>query len=116
MSPDGQVGWFAFEPDGSRIGYGDDAWLPPADGSMIRLMGEHTVTVPLWDDEGLMFAESEELVRELGVSPGLASDLAAWADAWHTEAGQPRHDAEAAQLVQRLEAELDHRYRIVFHR
>lgn len=115
-SPDGSVGWFAFNPDGSHIGDSDDAWRPPAEGSVIRLMGEHSVTVPLWDDEGLMFGEPDELVRELGVSPALAADLAAWADAWHTASRQPGHDAEAAQLVRRLDDELDHRYRIVFHR
>jgi len=43
-------------------------------------MGEHTVGVPLWDDDGLMFATSEEFIKALGplgLSPGLAADIVA---------------------------------------
>ncbi|HET7195971.1 MAG TPA: hypothetical protein VFI99_13370 [Nocardioides sp.] len=77
-------------------------------------MGEHTVDVPLWSDDGLMFNDSDELVREFGVSTDLAADIAAWADAWHSRSGTPDHDAAAATLVRRLNQELAHRYRFVY--
>lgn len=78
-------------------------------------MGEHGVSVPLWSDQdGLMFSDPAELVDEFGVTSDLAAELAAWGIAWEVQAGQPAHDAEAARLVRRLNAELDHYYQFVF--
>lgn len=115
LSPDGRSGWYAFNADRSRIGEeADDSWERPPEGSVIRLMGEDTVTVPLWDDNGLMFSAPEELVGELGVSPTLAADLAAWAVAWQTQSRHPHHDREAEVLARRLNEELDQRYEIVY--
>lgn len=116
LSPDGTSGWFAFMPDGSRIPESDDPWQPPPDGTVIRLMGEDTVPVPLWDQDGLMFGEPEELVRELGVSVALARDLQEWADRWHTESRQRQHDADAQALLGRLRAELGERWVFVYKR
>jgi hypothetical protein len=51
-------------PEGSRTSRELDRvsrTLP--DGPVIRLMGEHTVTVPLWSEEGLMFSERETEYR-----------------------------------------------------
>ncbi len=83
-------------------------------GSVIRLMGEHTVEVPLWCG-GLLFNDREELVREFGVSEGLASDIVAWAAAWEDGHARPELDLNAARLVRRLNDELDHRYVFVYH-
>lgn len=116
LSPDGTAGWYAYLPDGSRIPASDDAWEAPPDGTVIRLMGEHTVPVPLWDQDGLMFGEPEELIRELGVSGALAGDLQDWAERWHTESRQPQHDADAMALLDRLRVELGDRWVFVFHR
>jgi hypothetical protein len=66
MSPDGTSGWYVFNPDGSWIGGDEEPWEAPPEGSTIRLMGEDSVDVPLWSEDGLMFAGFEELVREMG--------------------------------------------------
>nr|WP_300047475.1 hypothetical protein [uncultured Nocardioides sp.] len=95
---------------------GDDADLcwPAPIIETVRLMGEHTVEVPLWSERGLMFAAPESVVSHLGVSTELATDLAAWADAWHTRSGEPDHDAEAAALIRRLREETGRRYNFVY--
>jgi DNA-binding transcriptional LysR family regulator len=114
-SDEGHAGWFAYMPDGGRPDDTEEPWVPPPRGSVIRLMGEHTVTVPLWSDQdGLMFNDPTELVREFGVSPDLAADLAAWGIAWAAQAGHPAHDAEAARLVRRLNTELEDDYHFVY--
>ena len=82
---------------------------------MIRFMGEHTVDVPLWDDDGLMFNTPEELTRELDLSPVLVADVVLWAREWQTHSGAPEHDAEAARLVRRLRRELNDEVKVVYH-
>jgi hypothetical protein len=114
MSPDGRSGWYAVNPDGSRIS-GDVVREAPPEGSTIRLMGEHMVEVPLWWD-GLIFDAPEDLAREWQVSAQLVSDLVAWASDWHEHAGEPEHDRRAAELVHRLTREMGARYRFVFER
>jgi len=76
---------------------------------VIRFMGEDDVEVPLWGEDGLMFVERAELVRDLGVSPELADDIAAWAARWQGGVVDRELDQEAAQLVRRLSHELDYR-------
>lgn len=92
----------------------DDSWEPPPEGSTIRLMGEHSVPIPLWDQEGLMFGDREELLGELPVTPDLARDLEAWGLRWQDEAGLTALDADALLLVERLTGELGHRWRFVY--
>ena len=65
-------------------------------------------------ETGLLYAGPESLVSDLGISPELASDLVAWAEAWQTASGQPDHDAEAAALVRRLRLETEHRFHFVY--
>ena len=77
-------------------------------------MGEHSVDVPLWDDEGLLFASPEEFVQALGGSAGLVADIVTWARAWQTRSGRPTYDAEAAQFVRRIRGELGDGVRIVY--
>ena len=80
-------------------------------------MGEHTVEVPLWDDDGLMFGTPEELVRSLGplgLTAGLVTDIVTWGREWETRSGEPGHDAEAARLVRRLRRELSGGVAIVY--
>lgn len=108
----GVAGAFAYGP--ALDGPDEEPWQPPEDGAVIRLMGEHTVKVPLWGADGLMFDDPEEVVRELGVSRELAAALEAWAAAWQTEMNQASHDAEAARLVRRLRQEVGGRYRFVY--
>ncbi len=91
----------------------DEPWQPPAEGSMIRLMGEHTVEVPLWCD-GLLFDDRAELESHFGVSEPLATDLVAWAAAWEDGHHGAELDREAARLVRRLNHELGYRYTFVY--
>jgi hypothetical protein len=76
-------------------------------------MGEDGVEVPLWGDDGLMFGELGELVREFGVSAELADDIVAWAARWQTGVADGELDQEAARL-RRLNHELDYRYTFVY--
>lgn len=113
MVPASELAWHACRPDGSEVE--EERFEPPPDGSVIRLMGDYGVSIPLWGPDGLMFDETDEVVRELGVSPALAADLERWADAWETQSGRPEHDAEAHRLLERLNAKLGRRYRFVLH-
>ena len=116
LSPDGRSGWYAFRQDGSRIEDDDDAWSAPPDGSTIRFMGEHSVDVPLWDDNGLIFDTGEEMIREFGVSIHLAAEIVTWTDQWQTRSSEPEHDAAGEALARRLQQELADRYTIVYKR
>jgi hypothetical protein len=80
-------------------------------------MGEYSVDVPLWGDEGLICGTFEEFVdalRPFGLSADLADDVVAWAPAWESSSGLPEHDAQAARLIRRLKAELGHGFPIVY--
>ena len=112
MSPDGKSGWYAFPPEGV-VPAEDEPWVPPAEGSTIRLMGEHTVEVPLWYD-GLLFGDRAELESHFSVSEALATDLVAWAAAWEDGNHGAELDREAASLVRRLGHELGYRYTFVY--
>jgi hypothetical protein len=111
-TPDSKSGWFAFSPGCRQV---DDDRVPaPPEGSTIRFMGEDSVVVPLWGQDGLLVAVPDELVQELRASTALTADIVAWAHQWQRHSGEPDHDAQAARLVRRLSEELDNRYEIVF--
>lgn len=55
-------------------------------GTVIRFMPEDTVTVPLWDGNGLLPEEPEWLNRALGLNRGLVEDVAAWGYDWKRHA------------------------------
>ena len=94
-------------------------------GTTIRFMPEDTVSVPLWDGDGLLPEDPEWLHRALGLSPELVRDLAAWGGAWNAVGRGERLtdeqyvqrfeslDDEARRLVDRLRAELPSRYEVV---
>lgn len=113
LSPDGTSGWYAVPPDG-EVPAEDEPWSPPPEHSMIRLMGEHTVEVPLWF-EGELFNDRAELESHLSLSEALVTDLVAWAAAWQDGGHGAELDREAAGLVRRLNDELGHRYTFVYH-
>ncbi len=69
--------------------------------------------VPLWSEEGLIFVDGQELVREWGVSQELATDVVRWGRASQGPA-TAELDAQAAALVRRLRRELHRRFRIVY--
>jgi hypothetical protein len=54
----------------------------PADysvsGSVIRMMWDYGVRVPLWDAEGLLPEEPDWLRKALGLSDPLIEDLTRW--------------------------------------
>lgn len=120
-SPSGP-GWYAYPPKD----YVEPAESYEVDGTIIRFMPEDTVSVPLWDDSGLLPHEPEWLHRALGLSPGLVADLAAWGDDWNAPnrgerfsdaehlARAQRLNAEAQVLVERLRAELPEGYTVVY--
>lgn len=84
---------------------------------VIRFMGEDSVDVPLWDDDGVMFATPEDLLQAfgpLGLSAGLVADIVTWAREWQTRSGDPEHDAQAARLVRRLRADFGYGVGIVY--
>jgi hypothetical protein len=81
---------------------------------MIRFMGEVTVDVPLWDDDGLMFNTPEDLARAFDLSDDLVAEIVTWAREWQTNSGEPDHDAEAARLVRRIKRELNDEVGLVY--
>lgn len=112
-SPDSRSGWYAVPSGGHRPGNDDETWEGPSEGSLIRFMSEDTVDVPLWSEDGLIFVDGDELVREWGVSQELASDIVEWGRASQGPA-TPKLDADAAHLIRRLQRELDYRFPIVY--
>lgn len=91
-------------------------------------MPDDTVTVPLWDAEGLLPEEPRWLNQALGLSAGLVADIAAWGKDWNAagSGGQSftreqhwerkrRLDAEAEVLVERLRAEVPRRFTVTLH-
>jgi hypothetical protein len=112
LLPDDKSGWYAF-PLRGYVPAEEEAWVAPAEGSTIRLMGEYMVEVPLWCD-GLLFGGREELRDHFGVSEGLAKDIVAWAAAWQDRSHGADLDREAARLVARLNHEVGHRYSFTY--
>jgi len=91
----------------------DERWEGPRSGTQIRFMSEDSVDVPLWGEDGLIFVDGEELIREWGVSEALADDVVAWGRA--SQAGDsPELDAEAERLIRSLNKELKYRFQIVY--
>lgn len=111
LSPDGRSGWYAFPPEGYSPD--DERREGPRSGTLIRFMAEDSVEVPLWGEDGLIFVDAGEMIREWGISETLAEDLVAWGRA--SQAGDgPELDAEAARLIRSLNKELEHRFSIVY--
>lgn len=110
---DGRSGWYASPPAGHQPELEDEPWEGPSDGSLIRFMSQDGVDVPLWSEEGLIFVDGQELVREWGVSQELATDVVRWGRASQGPA-TAELDAQAAELVRRLRRELQRRFRILY--
>jgi hypothetical protein len=84
---------------------------------VIRFTGEYAVDVPLWDDDGLMYATPSEFAEGLGpigLSGELVAEVVTWSREWESRSGEPEHDAQAARLIRRLRAELGHGVQIVY--
>lgn len=116
------VGWYAYPPEG-YVGPPESFAI---EGTVIRFMPEDSVSVPLWDGNGLLPHEPEWLNRALGLSAELVADLAAWGDDWNASiygqqftaeehlARSERLDAEARVLIERLRSELPEGYEVVY--
>jgi hypothetical protein len=100
----------------------------PADysvsGSVLRMMWDYGVRVPLWDAEGLLPEEPDWLRKALGLSDPLIEDLTRWGlDMVELDAVPSRRtteayealDARARELAERLQQELGSRYRVKYH-
>jgi hypothetical protein len=105
---------------------------PPEDytvrGDVIRFMWDYGVSVPLWDQEGLLPHEPGWLHRALGLSDGLIQALTAWGEdmtradgtAWDRgpegewEQAYRVLDDRARDLVEWLRRELAPRYDVTY--
>jgi len=117
------VGWFAFGPAGYReVGDDDDAY-GSVSGTRIRLMCDHGVAMPLWDEDGLLPEDTDWIERELGLSRSLIADLTAWAADWDAQTNESgerqawldrrtEHEAEAHRLFARLQSEISPRFAV----
>jgi hypothetical protein len=99
----------------------DAADATSASGSVIRLMWDYGVRVPLWDAEGLLPEEPGWLRVALGLSDPLVEDLRRWGlDMEELDANQEKRteeayadlDRRARDLARRLQDELGSRYRV----
>ena len=78
-----------------------------------QVHGRVTLDLPRWGDDGLIFSDREELIREWRVSEALASDIEAWGRA--SQAGSSSElDAEAARLIRLLDEEIGGAFQIVY--
>ncbi|MGZ5404644.1 MAG: hypothetical protein ACXWDL_08355 [Nocardioides sp.] len=97
----------------------------PADdsvnGSIVRVMWDYGVRVPLWDAEGLLPDEPDWLRLALGLSDSLIEDLTRWGlDMEDLDAVPIRRtteayealDARTRELAERLQQELGSRYSV----
>jgi hypothetical protein len=106
-----------------RTDAADDENDVPVDGTRIAFFSDYGATIPLWTDEGLLPEDPAWLERELGLSPGLISDLIAWTKAqdeadWRRASDaslSPRRDPEGdrQRLLVRLRNELAPRFMVV---
>ena len=109
-------GWYA--PDPGERGHqpsGEDIHL---NGTKVGFFWDYGVTVPLWDEEGLLPDDPDWLERELSLSRGLIADLVTWA-ALQDRTGSPpdpdTHRAEEERLFLRLREELGPGIEVVRH-
>jgi hypothetical protein len=65
--------WSAEVPQGAQ-----DEESYEVGGTTIKFMPDDTVTVPLWDDDGLLPEDPLWLNTVLGLSPELVADIIAW--------------------------------------
>lgn len=93
-------------------------------GSVIRLMWDYGVQIPLWDAHGLLPEEPEWLGEALGLSARLIDDLKQWGfDMNEVDAAPRRRTKEAyealnlrgEELTNRLQQEVGSRYRVRYH-
>lgn len=85
-------------------------------GSTITFLAEDGVSVPLWDDEGVLSDDPEWLATALGLSADLVADLSKWGEDWNRSRleGTPQEQGarltrlrdEARVLVTRVAEEL----------
>ena len=69
-------------------------------GSTIRFFPEDGVSVPLWDDEGVLNDDPEWLEIVLGLSAGLVADLSKWGNEWNKSRFEGTPQEQGARLTQ----------------
>jgi hypothetical protein len=82
------------------------------DDILVRFMGEHTVTIPLWGGGGLMFSGPEQLI-EAGIDPGLVAELVRWSADWN-HGKTPELHLRAIELIEKLRVAFERRYIFVY--
>lgn len=103
--------YFGNYPDGPCI----SAFPPPGvtldDDDELRVVGtlrfrmpEDDVDFPLWDDDGPMPDDPEDLHAGVGLSAHLVADLSAWGAAWNQRRGLSSQELEAHRAGLRAEA------------
>jgi hypothetical protein len=104
-------GWYAPGP-GEHIPEPSEEDVHVA-GTRIAFFWDYGVTVPLWDEEGLLPDEPEWLERELGLSRTLIADLVAWAAVQDAIKRRSDADTQEEELFLRLQEELTPRFDVV---
>lgn len=85
-------------------------------GDKVAFFFDSGVTVPLWDEEGLLPDEPEWLERELGLSRELIVDLMSWTDRQDLPGHPTAEDQrEEQRLFERLQHEVPARFTVVRH-
>ena len=95
-------------------------------GDEIQFMWDYSVTVPLWDEEGLLPDEPDWLRRVLGLSASMIDRLSRWGEAMNAQDAIPdprslerraaREDLrrQGRELADDLQRELGARYTVTY--
>jgi hypothetical protein len=83
--------------------------------AVVTIQAEHSVTLPLWDDEGVMRAE-----EDWDLSADLRRDLMAWQQWWEDSSDEPERQSwwpefvtEGLRLRALLQRELGDEYEVI---
>jgi len=68
-------------------------------GDAIQFRWDYTVTVPLWDEDGLLPEEPEWLRRALGLSERMIERLTRWGEAMKAQDGNPHPGSLESRAV-----------------
>jgi hypothetical protein len=105
----------------------NDSGAHAVHGEVITFMWDYGVSIPLWDEEGLLPDEPEWLRSALGLSDDLIGALGRWGRGMNdlddtsaeehstseSQATRRRLEEQAKHLVERLRREVGSRYTIV---
>lgn len=115
------VYWSTQAPTGAQD---DDALDYCVDGSVIRMMWDYSVQIPLWDAGGLLPEDPKWLREALGLGEQLIDDLRRWGSDMNEVDTAPRRRAKEAyraldergqQLTRRLQQQAGPQFTVRYH-